>query len=442
MRQVDLTRRKRVPVLLDMVRSIKDARDPRAVMELFIHVVQQAFEPACYLALSTTGLDTGAYRIARWRTADGVEHAPQADLGHAALAQPVRRGGLLAGLTACDSPTLLHDFSAPSDPVFGDRLAGYQCVAAVPVFEADDSLDWVVLFHASPRGFNEDDVEALMALANLTSAAVNFAHLHQRAEQASQRVHREVDMIAEIQKVLLPKTPPAVPGLSLATSYKSFDRAGGDYFDVFELRRLPGADQDDVRWLILIADSAGHGPAAAVMMTVINAVLFTYPHTPASPGAVLSYLNHHLHERHQAASMVTAILGFYEPATGRLVYANAGHNPPLIRRPGPPVLVEDVPLGSGLPLGILPSHDSNDAELTLQPGETLLFYTDGVPDERDEANEPFGMERISAVLTSTGDPQEVVDQLNAELIRHQGTTMPEDDQTMVVVRREQNRAKR
>lgn len=243
-------------------------------------------------------------------------------------------------------------------------------------------------------------------------------------------------MIAEIQKVLLPGKPPTVPGLKLATSYKSFDRAGGDYFDVFELQRLPGASRDDPRWLILIADSAGHGPAAAVMMTVINAVLFTYPHAPASPGALLSYQNHHLHERHQAASMVTGILGFYEPATGRLVYANAGHHPPLIRRPGPPVRVEEVPLGSGLPLGILPSHDAKDAALTLQAGETLLLYTDGVPDERDEADEPFGLERMRAVLASTGEPQEVVDRLNAELVRHQGTTMPEDDQTMVVVRRE------
>lgn len=436
MQRIDLSRQKRVPVLLEMVRTLKHARDPHAVLELFIQVVQDSFAAACYMAISTNGLADGRFRVARWRTADGRECVPPADLGRAAHDQPVREGGVIASLLVSGSPTLVHGWSADDDAVFGDSLAAYRCAVAVPVFEADDSLDWVVLFHSEPDGISHDDVESLLVLANLSRATVNFAHGHQRVEHDAKRVHRQVDLIADIQKVLLPATPPDVPGLSLAMSYKSFDRAGGDYYDVFEVRRFPGARPDDLRWLIVIADSAGHGAAAAVMMTVFNAVLFTCPLPPDSPAAFLAYLNHHLHERHQAASIVTAILAFYDPATGHMVHANAGHPPPLIRRPGKPVRVEEVPLGFGFPLGLLPTHEAVDCEFTLQPGESLLLYTDGVPDERDMADEPFGMERVAAVFASTGEPQEVVDRLNAELLVHQGATMPEDDQAMVVMRRE------
>jgi sigma-B regulation protein RsbU (phosphoserine phosphatase) len=272
-------------------------------------------------------------------------------------------------------------------------------------------------------------------MLSLTGARMsNDRNDQERLLQATQYIQHEVGLIAEIQKSLLPEKLPAIPGASLAASYKTFDRAGGDYYDVFPLSELErDARPESSDWLVMIADAAGHGPAAAVLMAVFHAVLYTFEKRASGPAQIVEYINRHLYERFAGLSLMTAFIAFYEPSQRKLTYANAGHPLPMLRLPGPATSVIELTGSEGLPLGVQPRTESNEASIILQPGQTLLLFTDGVPDERSSDNIPFGQERIRQTVLECGNPQQLINELNRQLIDHQGETLPEDDQTLLVL---------
>src|SRR5262249_49190765 len=139
-----------------------------------------------------------------------------------------------------------------------------------------------------------------------------------------------------IQKGMLPRPMPDIPGVRLAASYETFDRAGGDYYDLIPLGSQASGVQHDPYgpWGVLIADASGHGPSAAVRVAVIHALLRGAEMRKGGPIDVLGYLNRPLATRAVNGSFVTAFYGVYEPRTRELTYARAGHNPPIIKNPG------------------------------------------------------------------------------------------------------------
>jgi len=424
MKQVDYSGHPRINALVRTAVAMGDASDALAALDMFIESMRDVYGERCVIGLATQGLPPGSYRIARWRDIGGRQQIGGGSSIEVAEDAAVHVGGFFGGVVATPAPKLLHHVAVRDDPVVGDRLAGLGSFLAVPLYDTEGIYHWIVFGHAAAESITLDELEQTLVRTSLISTTIGSIAAHKRLRAANEWIDGEIEQIAAIQRGLLPQRLPDVPGLSLAASYRTFDRAGGDYYDVFS---LPCGD-----WGLMIADASGHGPAASVVAAMLIAILHTFPGRPERPSDVLEYVNRHLYARNFDGQFVTAIFAIYEPATRRLRYASAGHNQPVLRRPDGSV--ELLELANGLPLGVDASVDSEEATLTLDPGQTLLLYTDGVVDERNVDDEPFGTERLKKLAARHGDDAEkLVACLADELVRHQGVTKPEDDQTIVAV---------
>src|SRR5262249_51801022 len=155
---------------------------------------------------------------------------------------------------------------------------------------------WVAIGMAETAAINWDDAEHMLVRTSLINSTIGSIQAHNRLRDATAFIEAEIDQIARLQRALLPERLPDIPGLTIAASYRTFDRAGGDYYDVFPLDGDATGARDG-RWGILIADASGHGPSAAVVAAMVNALLHTFPGSPNNPVEMLDYLNRHLSAR-------------------------------------------------------------------------------------------------------------------------------------------------
>jgi sigma-B regulation protein RsbU (phosphoserine phosphatase) len=265
------------------------------------------------------------------------------------------------------------------------------------------------------------------------AGAINTLRITQQLRAANERNQHQIDVIADIQRSLLPEGPFDVPGLNIGASYQTFDTAGGDMYDILPLARGAGEDQSlDNRWALFIADVSGHGAAAAVVMAMLHAILHAYTSRPSGPAQVLGHLNRHLCDKRIQQSFVTAFLAFYDPARRGLSYARAGHNPPIVKafpHRGDPIRLDDV---GEIPLGIDPHIRYTDGAIRLESGQTLILYTDGVTEARVPGGEMFGVDGVErSLIHCSGAPQCAIDHITAALKAHQTGVRPNDDQTIV-----------
>lgn len=225
-------------------------------------------------------------------------------------------------------------------------------------------------------------------------------------------------------KVMLPQSPPEWPGLRWAIHYAPLDPLGGDYYD------FAAADAD--RLGFLITDASGHGIPAAMVAVMTRFAFAQETARKFDPGGVLTAMNHRLQELAEER-FVTAFYGVFERRSGTFRYATAGHPHPLyfesrtgaVRQLG----------GSGFMLGIMPDEVYAERELTLEPGDKICFYTDGLIEARNEIGELFGSERLIGCLTHHG--RESVGALLEHILSCQrgfsGSEALTDDLTLAIV---------
>ena len=225
------------------------------------------------------------------------------------------------------------------------------------------------------------------------------------------------------RRLLLPQAPPDWPEVRWGVHYAPLDHLGGDYYDLAR----PTPDQLGV----LIADASGHGLTAA-MVAVLSRIAFAEVGArSASPGEVLAEMNARL-QGLTDDRFVTAFYGVLDRRTRTFTYASAGHPPPYryARATG-----QVQPLNAqGFLLGIMPGEVYRERAVTLDPGDRICFYTDGVVDARNEIGEAFGPDRLRDALAAHG--REPADRLSARLVADQlsftGTYPPADDVTLVI----------
>jgi sigma-B regulation protein RsbU (phosphoserine phosphatase) len=245
-------------------------------------------------------------------------------------------------------------------------------------------------------------------------------------EKERDRLEHELDLARRIQRRLLPDGPPHIAGLEIAGGSEPAREVGGDYYDHIPL--------GDGRVLLVIADVSGKGVPAALLMSAFRASLMSQDANTSAPADVAERLNSFLYRSVDPGKFVTAFLGFLDGRTGQFVYANAGHNSPvLLRRDG---TVEWLATG-GLILGILSDSRFETGNVRLEPGDMLALYTDGVTEGADATNEQFGEERLVAALQkSAGQPcAEIARSLMREVRAFEGAQGPADDLTVLIARR-------
>ncbi len=437
MQRVDTSGSAKIPVLMEMVGSLSRATQPQEVLRAFSKDFRKLEGDMAYLSLSTRGLGPGQYRITRVLMDEAEWEAPVRDPWVAARDMPMHEGGFLGEVIRSAYPELIHHLSVPHDPVLGELLAPFRSMMAIPLFDQGEPLNWAISLRRDPRGFSIEDLEKAILRSNLVGGRVKSTLVARELQIAHDKIQREMQRIADIQRALLPSVMPDIPGVKLAASYETFDHAGGDYYDIQPLKRsVDGSSHDpDGPWAIIVADASGHGPAAAVIMAMLHAILHAYPHMPGGPAEVLEHVNRHLYAKRIESSFVTAFLAIYEPATRRFTYARAGHNPPLLKHPGSGGAVERLDEVGGVPLGILPDATYVDRSITLDLGQSVVFYTDGVTEALDARGRMFGLKGIEDALTEcTGEPVCVMGSVMAAVREHENGVRPADDQTLLAMK--------
>jgi sigma-B regulation protein RsbU (phosphoserine phosphatase) len=243
------------------------------------------------------------------------------------------------------------------------------------------------------------------------------------------RLDAELQAVGEIQRSLLPESLPHIPGFELAADYQTSARAGGDYYDFFP---LPNG-----QWGILVADVSGHGTPAAVLMAITHAIAHTQPGTHTPPSQMLQHLNHHLVQTYTRwGTFVTAFYAVLDPATRTLTYSRAGHNPPRLLRDGQ---VRSLDAVGTLPMGITQENEYEQAVVTLDPGDLLVLYTDGITEAMRpgrSGKDLFETTRLDATLLACGgaSPAECVRRVREAVDAFTGNSPATDDRTMIAIR--------
>jgi hypothetical protein len=242
------------------------------------------------------------------------------------------------------------------------------------------------------------------------------------------QLRHELDIARKMQEALLPATIPEVEGLEIAASLRPTSNVGGDYYDVVPL----GGGYVG----LCIADVSGHGVSSAMMMTSFRMALLTELSREFSPAVALRRVNTLLHRDCDRARMfVTAVLAVYEPLSGIVQYANAGHNPPRMRKAGRREVMR-LP-ATGVPIGMFEDMEYAEASVTLEVGDTLVLYTDGLVENRNAAGVPLGEDGLNRViaLSEGKGARELLALLLTVSDRHIAGVEARDDVTVVVATR-------
>jgi phosphoserine phosphatase RsbU/P len=273
--------------------------------------------------------------------------------------------------------------------------------------------------HHELDAFPRAHIELLKALAGHIAVAVDNAQRFQQQRQQMQRINQEQDEARHLQQSLLPQTAPAIPGFVLEAESVSAGAVGGDWYDYIPLC--------DGRVGIVLADVSGKGMPAALLMSAVRSIMRFLAVSSRGPGEVLDRLNRMLLNDFPSGHYVTMIYAVLDPTRRTLTFASAGHPWPLLCHGND---VRPLHSDAGTPLGLLPGEFSEHT-VTLCRDFRLLFYTDGISEALNYADEEFGSERIMEFVRAHRCD---VSRLMESVREFSGACAQKDDATVVVLR--------
>lgn len=285
---------------------------------------------------------------------------------------------------------------------------------------------------AGQMPFSSRRINILNGIAQQAATAVVNNQLYKESADRA-RMQQELDVAHTIQASFLPDGSPNIPGCSVATHWQAARQVGGDFYDFLPL--------SDDKWGIVIADVADKGVPAALFMALSRTILRTVAFNREDPAHVLMRSNEIISREARSDLFVTVFYGVWDPATERFTYANAGHNPPLLLQPNGAFQV--LP-GHGVALGVLPEIHMKSFSMPLRPGETIIFYTDGVTEALNEDFDEFGLERlqVAARAAARRPVGEIVRHVTDNIRDHTGQTPQFDDMTLIILKRQNMKAGR
>jgi sigma-B regulation protein RsbU (phosphoserine phosphatase) len=410
------------------MKAISGVTDPEKLVQAYWHGIGQLITMGHYVAVSRRNVPPPFYLVTR--SSRFTEH-PNPWTQRDRL--PLLSGGILGEIAYANRPVLiddLHERLRDDDPG-RFYLEGFERGVALPQYDDGEGINVTVML--VPPGVEIDTamIPMLHWQAGLFGRGTQNLVLRNQLTDALDSLNRELELVGAIQRSLLPETLPEISGFELAADYRTSARAGGDYYDFFPL--------EDGSWGLFIADVAGHGTPAAVLMAITHAIAHAHPNTHTPPGVLLDYLNQRLARVYtRGGAFVTAFYAVLDPPRRKLTYARAGHNPPRLARDGRVLSLEGE---GGLPLGILEEKQYGQSTVILEPGDLLLLYTDGIteaaaPLRAGQDRELFGLERLDALLLECPlhSPAECIGLIQETVTSFSGNTPPTDDQTLLAIR--------
>lgn len=305
---------------------------------------------------------------------------------------------------------------------------GFRGHAVVPLVVESDSIGALVVNYRAPRMLTTDELRLLELMANQAAIAIETARL-QRKEVELQRTDQELGIGRIIQRSLMPTQNPELDGYEFAVAYEPAYQVGGDFYDYCWVKGEP------TKLGLIVGDVAGKGVPAALFMAMCRTNIRAAVLSGRSPAEALKRANELILNDSQAEVFLSAIYAMLDPLTGRLTYANGGHNRPLFIQAATGEIHELA--ARGIILGQFEEIEIAEEVVELALGDTLVLFTDGVTEAINAEEQQFGEHRLRAVLNDNVDAsaEQIVSALADAVRGHTGSELQADDFTILAVTR-------
>lgn len=325
-------------------------------------------------------------------------------------------------------PLLSNDLNA-DERFSGVRVEGeFHSLLCVPLLVKNRLVGILAVFNKKDKGiFSEDDKRLLSIIAAQSGQILENARLYEQ-EKSLTSMQEEVRLASNIQVQLLPKKSPDVPGYQIAGKSIAAQVVGGDYFDFIVINERHIA--------IALGDVSGKGLPASLLMANVQATLRGLSLNNTSAKDCITQANKLLHKSTSDEKFVTLFYGILDTQEHQLCFTNAGHdNPFLLTSGSEPVRLKT----GGIVLSIMDHYPFEEEIVSMDVGDILVVYSDGIPEAMNSANELYGEERLSELLVNSTklSAGEIIDAVVNAAKKHAGTYPQSDDMTMLVVKRTQ-----
>jgi phosphoserine phosphatase RsbU/P len=305
--------------------------------------------------------------------------------------------------------------------LFGFPLAVKDEILGVMLIEEEDSSKGVPAVH-----IREKRIEIVNGITQQAAIAIKNELLQQEAVK-SERMERELQLAREIQATFLPDNIPVISGWEIDARWQPARQVAGDFYDIIRL------NDDQIGFVI--ADVADKGMPAALFMILIRTLIRSAAKEELSPASVLRQVNELLIPDSKHGMFVTVFYAVFSISSGKFVYANAGHNPPVLKQFSQENLVELS--RTTIALGIFEGIEVDERELILSPGDLVFFYTDGITEAFSSQDEMYGKDRLFNLLSgdNLSSSKELLDKVEDAVSKFIEGTDLSDDMTLAVIRR-------
>lgn len=374
-----------------LFRGLDEGDSPKAILGDLVRAVHTIAQPRANIRLAASDLPPGSFRITRLHTPDGARNMEEADWDAEIRDYPVHVGGILGEAVRTPGIKVLTAPDFTDDPVVPFLGREYRSGVALPLHSAAHPGNWLVVLSQGEELTEPGEVADLALKTHLIGMALDNFHLRRELAKENARKDGHLARLRAAQEALAPSLRALPNRYDIALSHTPYFQAGGDMALCLP---LPGAE-DNAEWVILVADITGHGPECTIMMGLAYALFRTALETARGPSELFTQVNAALCRWEVSGlSLLPAFVAFLNVETNQLRYASAGHPPALLLPANPDAAARPLVDAQGPLLGVLPSPDFPESAIALEPGGTVLIYTDGVSDARNPAGEIWGSEAL------------------------------------------------
>jgi sigma-B regulation protein RsbU (phosphoserine phosphatase) len=329
----------------------------------------------------------------------------------------------------------MHLYKKPllsNQPGNDDRFQGLKwdpsihSIVCVPLMVKSELVGVITSYNKKESdGFTQEDQRLLAIIAGQSAQIIENARLYEE-EKAFASIREQVKLAAQIQMDLLPKDPPDLEGYDIAARTIPAQMVGGDYFDFISV--------SEDRWAICLGDVSGKGLPASLLMANLQATLRGQSVPDITVRESIARANRLIHQSTDPEKFATLFYAVLDCTTHELAFCNAGHENPMVFSNGSQ---SDRLETGGMALGVLDDFPYEEGSFALKTGDTLLVFSDGIPDASNEFDHPFGEDRLRELVEARREASasELIDHIIHAVNEHEGERPQLDDLTLVVVRR-------
>ncbi len=406
-------------VLNEISREITSILDPNDLLERIAHLLKRV-------------IDFQMFSILLWNDrTEHFEHRFSSRFGERVIRERIIAlgEGLIGTAAQLREPILAPDVR--KDSRYIEANPEVRSELAVPLVYKGEVIGVLDLEHTRVNYYNEDHQRTLSTLAAQIAISIANARLYQRIHEEEQRMERDLEMARQVQLRLMPSRPPKLEHAEIAAEFVAARSIGGDVYDYL--------DFGSGRIALAVGDVSGKAAPAALYAALTSGILRSLAPQHLSPAAMLTALNDQLQERKLDSQYVTMLMAVWDDNNRTLQIANAGSVQPLFvaanADTNKPPSVRTIQ-AEGFPLGMFPNAEYEEFTLSTQPGDLIVFFSDGIVDAVNGSGEMFGDERLTKLLESQPHPtaRSTVNAILQAVTNFQAGTAHFDDETIVVLR--------